>query len=84
MLNANYVKAPEYARKYGLPVSRVRRMCEAGLIDAFRDCDGGHWYIIDREDGAGVSHKDYEELKLENERLKMRLEAVYELVKEAM
>ena len=47
ILTQKFLKVPEYAKKYGLPESRVRQMCLAKQLEAYRDCEGGHWYIRD-------------------------------------
>ena len=75
ILAKNFMKAPEYAKKYGLPVSRVRQMCEAGMLDAYRDRPGGHWYIRDSPMNT-VSRDEYDKLRIENEKLKEKLSAI--------
>ena len=77
-LTKNYMKVPEYARLYGLSENRVRQMCEAGVIDAYRDCEGGHWYIRDVP-GEAVPREEYEKLLKENQMLRTKLQGIIAL-----
>ena len=78
ILKRNYLRATEYAKLYNLPVQRVRKMCEAGELDAYREGVGGHWYIRDSP-GDSVSREEYEKLLSENSMLKTKLQTILSL-----
>jgi hypothetical protein len=78
ILTQQYLKVPEYAKKYGLPESRVRQMCLAKQLEAYRECEGGHWYIRDVP-GEVVPRAQYDELIRENAMLKTKLQSIMAL-----
>ncbi len=81
LLKTRVVKIPEYARITGLSQAEVRRQCEQGLIPAYQNGKGGHWYIRATAPDT-VSREDYDKILLENRELKTKLKTILSLVTE--
>ena len=75
IIKKDHFKVSEFAKLHGIPESRVRKMCESGELNAYRDGPGGHWYIRDRPDGS-VTRAEFDAVVRENEKLKTKLQSI--------
>jgi len=83
-----FLTPEEFANRSGLKISHVRWLCRSGKLECIRTERGGHYKISTRvllEYGNSNNNKnadvnkDYEALIKENERLRTKLDMIFNI-----